>query len=84
MRDHQNTDVSVTSRMFAGLAARGGGHLPQTQEEEESYEQSHHGDAVAQEVDDHSYLVVHLALFLQGDKKHRTRFSHQTHVSQRF
>lgn len=46
-------------------------HLPQTQEEEEGYEQSHHWDAVTQEVYDHSYLVVHLAFFLQGEKKHK-------------
>lgn len=44
-------------------------HLPQTQEEEEGYEQSHHGDAVTQEVYDDGDLVVHLAFFLQDGNK---------------
>lgn len=63
----------VTSRMSLGLSAdqwQRNRHLPQTQEEEESYQQSHHGDAVTQEVYDHCYLVVHLAFFLQEEKKH--------------
>lgn len=46
-------------------------HLPQTQEEEEGNEQSHHGDAVTQEVYDHSYLVVHLAFFLKQKRSVR-------------
>lgn len=44
-------------------------HLPQTQEEEEGDEQRHHRDAVTQEIYDHSYLVVHLAFFLWGEKR---------------
>lgn len=52
-----------------------GRHLPQTQEEEEGDEQSHHGDAVTQEVYDHSYLVVHLAFLLQGGQRHGTHES---------
>lgn len=44
-------------------------HLPQAQEEEEGDEQSHHGDAMTQEVYDHSNLVVHLAFFLQDIRK---------------
>lgn len=58
--------------MSAGLSAdwwQRDRHLPQAQEEEEGDEQCHHGDAVTQEVYDHSYLVVHLAFLLQGDKK---------------
>lgn len=50
----------------------GGGeakHLPQAQEEEEGDEQSDHGDAVTQEVDDDGDLVVHLSFFLQGEKE---------------
>lgn len=60
--------------MSLGLSAdwwQRGRHLPQTQEEEEGDEQSHHGDAVTQEVYDHSDLIVHLPFFLQGEKKHR-------------
>lgn len=64
--------IEDVCRIISGLMAGGGGqHLPQTQEEEEGYEQSHHWDAVTQEVYNHSYLVVHLAFFLQGEKKHR-------------
>lgn len=58
--------------MSAGLSAdwwQRDRHLPQAQEEEEGDEQRHHGDAVTQEVYDHSYLVVHLAFLLQGEKK---------------
>ena len=45
--------------------------LPQTQEEEKGHKKSHQRDTVAQEVDDHSYLVVHLAFFLDKSKKSR-------------
>ena len=62
--DLENTDVSVTWRIISG-------HLPQTQEEEEGDEQSHHGDAVTQEVYDHSDLVVHLPFFLQETQEQK-------------
>ena len=70
--------------MSAGLSAdwwQRDRHLPQAQEEEEGDEQRHHGDAVTQEVYDHSYLVVHLAFLLQGDKKKTHTHTHTHRMS---